>query len=155
MSDRYVSVSLTREQGITRMFAAAAAVKGTLADVDQDGDIDADDIDVLDQPIRELQRIPCYYELGAGGRDANTPYPWNESLQCDCSAAVGHWIGKPRGNGDWGTTKILSDAYEVCARSTASSGATASRPGTSRWSRGSSPGSCARTSPPGTGRRSR
>lgn len=114
MTTKYIAVPLTRDQGVARAIAAAAAVKGTLVDNDGDGDLDVDDVIVeTPQAVREHQRIPCYYGLGAGGGDANTDWPWNKFHKCDCSAALGWFIGQPRGNGDWGTTKILSDAYKM------------------------------------------
>lgn len=111
----YIPVPLTRAQGVARAIAAAAAVKGTLVDNDGDGDLDVDDV-LIAPPgmvVREHQRIPCYYGLGAGGGNATADWPWDKVHRCDCSAAFGWFIGKPRGDGDWGTSKILSDAYKM------------------------------------------
>jgi len=57
-----------------------------------------------------------YYALGAGGSAnlKNCPWwptwPWNAKRQCDCSAFVCGMLEFPRGDGDWGTTKLVTDA---------------------------------------------
>jgi hypothetical protein len=107
-------VSLTRAEGVARMRGACALVRGDIVDGDGDGDLEVDDVIVKAEPAeREFRRIAVYYGLGRGGDDAAAPVPWDRMCRVDCSAAVAWALGYARNVGDWNTSKILSDAFEM------------------------------------------